>query len=215
MAVASLRELWDEEKERSRMAGGGSQLSAPPGLELADSQDTWEPPEGLLTQDMRGAVDDLALNVLRRLPAAAVEEVEANTSHHQSWQPRSQASNNDMSEQPLSPQVELTPSSRDGLSQISADVAGVSSSPANYLPTTLSARGNSDVDQGLLDMLAALRGSQSPRNEDDPELSSPVGGTYSQSVGSGPLSQEYVLTPSSSKDQADTAAATQVLSYRL
>lgn len=207
VAVASLRELWDEEKERSRVAGGGSQLSAPPGLELADSQDDWAPPDGLLTQDMRGTIDDLARNVLRRKPP----EGGAVSAGVPSSQPRLQASAGGGGlGRPLSPVLESTPSrdglSRDGLSQASAGVVGASESPANYLD----ARDGSDVDQGLLDMLAALRGSQqSQREGDDSPLSTPRGVRYTQSP-SGPLSQEPVGTPASSTGQAEAIVATQV-----
>lgn len=202
VAVASLRELWDEEKERSRVAGGGSQLSAPPGLELADSQDAWAPPEGLLTQDMRGTIDDLARNVLRRRPP----EGGAVSAGVPSSQPRSQASAGGGGHgRPLSPVLESTPS-RDGLSQASTGVVGASDSPANYLD----GRDGSDVDQGLLDMLAALRGSQqSQREGDDLPLSTPRGVRYTQSP-SVPLSQEPVGTPASSTGQAEAIVATQV-----
>lgn len=206
MAVASLRELWDEEKERSRVAGGGSQLSAPPGLELADSQDVWEPPEGLLTQDMRGAVDNLARNVLRR--NCAEEKTGVPSGRQPSSQPLSQALSGNAREQPLCPQMELTPLP-DGLSQASADIAGASASPSNYLPA-LDGGGGDDVDPGLLDMLAALRGSQSQRDGNESELSSPRGARYIRSP-SYPRSQEPVFTPASSVEQAEAIAETQVL----
>lgn len=206
MAVASLRELWDEEKERSRGAGGGSQLSAPPGLELADSQDLWEPPEGLLTQDMKGAVESLARNVLGRAPARDEEKCERQPFS----QPPSQASAGDGDDQALSPQAELTPSGRDGLSQASAGVAGASSSPTNYLPKLDGTDGGGTGDQGLLDMLAALRGSSSQGGHDGgSQLSSPRGERYTQSP-SGPRSQEPVFTPASSVDLGEAVAATQV-----
>lgn len=205
MAVASLRELWDEEKERSRGAGGGSQLSAPPGLELADSQDPWEPPEGLLTQDMKGAVESLARNVLGRVPARDEEESERQPFS----QPPSQASAGDADGEALSPYTELTPSGRDGLSQASAvGVAGASSSPSNYLPKLDGTDGGAG-DQGLLDMLAALRGSSSQGGEDLSQFSSPRGERYTQSP-SGPRSQEPVFTPASSVDLGEAVAATQV-----
>lgn len=204
MAVASLRELWDEEKERSRGAGGGSQLSAPPGLELADSQDPWEPPEGLLTQDMKGAVESLALNVLGRMPARDEEESERQPFS----QPPSQASADDGDDQSLSPHADLTPSGRDGLSQASAGVAGASSSPSNYLPKLDGTDGGAG-DQGLLDMLAALRGSSSQGGEDGSQFSSLKGERYTQSP-SGPRSQEPVFTPASSVDLGEAVAATQV-----
>lgn len=200
MAVASLRELWDEEKERSRVAGGGSQLSAPPGLELADSQDVWEPPEGLLTQDVRGAVEELARNVLRRKPQETAS------------QPRSQAFANNREKDPLSSQVDLAPSEdglSQGLSQGSAVVACASSSPETHLPPR-DGSGGLDVDQSFLDMLAALRGSQSQGNGDnDSQLSSPRGGRYTHSP-LGPLSQEPFPTPTSSADQTEAIVATQV-----
>lgn len=203
MAVASLRELWDEEKERSRGAGAGSQLSAPPGLELADSQDPWEPPEGLLTQDMKGAVESLARNVLGRMPARGEESERQPFS-----QPPSQASAVDGDDQTLSPHADLTPSGRDGLSQASAGVAGASSSPSNYLPKLDGTDGGAG-DQGLLDMLAALRGSSSQEGEDGSQFSSPRGERYTQSP-SGPRSQEPICTPASSVDLGEAVAATQV-----
>lgn len=213
MAVASLRELWDEEKERSRVAGGGSQLSAPPGLELADSQDVWEPPEGLLTQHMRGEVEGLARNVLQRTTPS--QEEAGVLSQQEPSQPHSQAStggNDGLNER--SSEMELTPS-RDGLlSQTSAAdataVADASSPPANYLPSLGVMDDDDDVDQGLLDMIIALRGSQQSQGDgDESRLSSPIGQGYTQSP-SGPLSQRPVFTPESSADQAEAVAATQV-----
>ncbi len=226
MAVASLRELWDEEKERSRVAGGGSQLSAPPGLELADSQDAWEPPEGLLTQHMRGEAEGLARNVLRRTATAPQEargsaQPEPPPPYSSSSQPRSQASATGGSSEPLGrpEEVETTQSSRDGvpLSQASATdaagaVAGASGSPANYLPSPRGMVDDEEVDQGLLDMITALRGSQQSqgREEGEPLLSTPSGGRGYSQPSSGPISQKPVFTPESSADQAEAVAATQV-----
>lgn len=164
VAVASLRELWDEERARSRAAGGGSQLSAPPGLELADSQDAWEPPEGLLTQDMRGAVNDLARSVVEKNPSAvSAASPWQSMSHICSSQARTSEQRGSRQEVSGSSHVELTPS-RDGpLSQASiGSVATVSASPANYLiaPDAQDLDDDTDTHEGLLDMLAALRGSQ-------------------------------------------------------
>lgn len=203
MAVASLRELWDEEKERSRGAGGGSQLSAPPGLELADSQDQWAPPEGLMTQDMKGAVESLARNVLGRVTARDEESERQPLS-----QPPSQLSMGDGDDETHTSHTELTPSGRDGLSQGSAGVAGVSSSPSNYLPKLDGTDGGAG-DQGLLDMLAALRGSASQGDGDGSQFSSPRGERCTQSP-SGPRSQERAFTPASSVDLGEAVAATQV-----
>lgn len=201
MAVASLRELWDEEKERSRRTGGGSQLSAPPGLELADSQDQWAPPEGLMTQDMKGAVESLARNVLGRVPARDEHESERQPFS----QPTSHASVGDGDEATHRSHTELTPS------QSSTNVADVSSSPSNYLPKLDGTDGGAG-DQGLLDMLAALRGSCSQGDGDGSQLSSPRGEIYTQSP-PGPRSQERVFTPASSVDLGEAVAETQVLDF--
>lgn len=219
MAVASLRELWDEEKERSRVAGGGSQLSAPPGLELADSQDVWEPPEGLLTQHMRGEVESLARNVLLRTTTTPSPEEEAGVlSKQEPSQPRSQVCTGaDGGSKERADAAELTTQSRDGmlLSQASAPdvstVADASSPPATYLPSSLGGMDDDDeVDQGLLDLITALRGSQqSQENGDGLHSPSPIGQRYTQSP-PGPLSQQPVFTPESSADQAEAVAATQV-----
>lgn len=209
MAVASLRELWDEEKERSRLAGGGSQLSAPPGLELADSQDAWEPPEGLLTQEMKGAAEGVASNLLRRATTPSRETgvslSSSLSSQPESSQPHSQASAGSYELGRRLGETELTPS-RDGslLSQASEAAA------ANQLPSPGAFYDEDDVDLGLLDIITALRGSQqSPSQGKEDELSSPMGRTYSQSP-CGPLSQKPVFTPESSADQAEAVAATQV-----
>ena len=222
MAVASLRELWDEEKERSRSAGGGSQLSAPPGLELADSQDAWQPPEGLLTQHMKDEVEGLARNVLRRT-ATGSQETGGSSQPQPSQQPRSSqgsvGGNNELLLERSEEEAEMTTPSRNGvpLSQATASaadddaaVAGASSSPANYLPSP-GGMGDEDVDQGLLDMITALRGGsqQSQGKEGESPLSPPLGRGYSQSS-SGPLSQKPAFTPESSADQAEAVAATQV-----
>lgn len=222
MAVASLRELWDEEKERSRLAGGGSQLSAPPGLELADSQDAWQPPEGLLTQHMKDEVEGLARNVLRRT-ATGSQETGGSSQPQPSQQPRSSqgsvGGNNELLLERSEEEAEMTTPSRNGvpLSQAAASaaddgaaVAGASSSPANYLPSP-GGMGDEDVDQGLLDMITALRGGsqQSQGKEGESPLSPPLGRGYSQSS-SGPLSQKPAFTPESSADQAEAVAATQV-----
>lgn len=216
MAVASLRELWDEEKERSRVAGGGSQLSAPPGLELADSQDVWEPPELLLTQHVRDEAEGLARNVLRRATPSRDSGV---FPKEQSSESRSQASagGNDFDER--SGEVELTPSRSGLLSQASgtsganaaAPVADASCSPANYLPSP-GRTCDHDVDQGLLDMIAALRGSQQSQTQgvERESLSSPPAGQQYTRSPSGPLSHKPAFTPESSADQAEAVAATQV-----
>lgn len=238
MAVSSLRELWDEEKERSRVAGGGSQLSAPPGLELADSQDAWEPPEGLLTQDMKGAVEDLARNVIRRKPPPRDTGAEAGVMYRggdrrSSQQYHSQTSAASVAYpaggrggvQSSPPKVAFTPPEpRKGLlpstspSVVRATGMERSASPVSNL-LSRSPTGNENVnrnsneeDQGLFDMLAALRGSsQDSRREDvDSQTSSPRGGRYTQSP-TGALSQEALLsTPTSSADRAEAIAATQV-----
>lgn len=210
VAVASLRELWDEERARARAAGGGSQLSAPPGLELADSQDAWAPPEGLLTQDMRGTVDDLARNVIRRVPSASetISRRSSSQIHSQTAQAAqaSQALPSEDVQPPMSLPVNLTPVG-DTLSQASASVASVSESPANSL-SAVDAKSGGDVDQGLFDMLAALRGSQSQRNVEGSQRSTPRRSNTQSSYG--PLSQNPMPTPSSVVDQADAIAATQV-----
>lgn len=217
VAVASLRELWDEERARSRAAGGGSQLSAPPGLELADSQDTWEPPESLLTQDMRGAVDDLARSVVQKNPSAKVA-----TSAGQSLsQPRSsQASPSERRgnrpEFSLSPHVELTPSPEGVFSQASmGNVASVSDSPANYLvgPYAPDPDDGSDSHEALLDMLAALRGSQSQSHRDEGGMmtqNSPPKTRHGTQSSHDVLSQDPVSTPADFADQAEAIAETQV-----
>lgn len=196
MAVASLRELWDEEKERSRLAGGDLQLSAPPGLELADSQDTWEPPEGLLTQDMRGAVEGVACDLLRGATRRS-QETGASPSQPESSQLHSQASTGSCELGGRPGEMERTPS-RDGslLSQTTSAAA------ANQLPSPGAFCDNDDdVDQGLLDIITALRGSQQSQGKEDDG--------YSQSP-SGALSQKPAFTPESSADQAEAVAATQV-----
>ena len=207
MAVASLRELWDEEKERSRLAGGGSQLSAPPGLELADSQDAWEPPQGLLTQEMKGAAEGVARNLLRRAttPSSREAGVSSSSSQPELRQPYSQPSTGSFELGRRSDDVELTPS-RDGslLSQTSEAAA------ANQLPSPGALYDNDEVDEGLLDIITALRGSQqSQGKEDEVSLSSSMSRGYSQSP-YGPLSQKPIFTPESSADQAEAVAATQV-----
>lgn len=214
MAVASLRELWDEEKERSRVAGGGSQLSAPPGLELADSQDVWEPPEGLLTQHMRGEVEDLAHNVLQRMTTPSQEEPGVLSQQQEPSQPSSQASTGGDGLHERVGEVGLTPSREGMMSQSSVPdasaVPDASSPPASYLPSLGGVDDDDDVDQGLLDLITALRGSQqSQGNGDELHLPSPAGQRYTQSP-PGPLSQPPVFTPESSADQAEAVAATQV-----
>lgn len=206
MAVASLREIWDEEKERSRAAGGGSQLSAPPGLELAGSQNVWEPPEGLLTQDLKGTVENLARNVLQRNPPQYSRSPECQIASQSLSQ---QTSMSQGSEGFASSQLAMTPSAS-GFLQDSASVFEVSQSPANYLP----ARGRKDtssVDQGLLDMLEALRGSQS---QGDGELEEAQYLTRSESkqAQSPPrsLSQQPLLTLTCAVDHAEAIAETQV-----
>lgn len=210
MAVASLRELWDEEKERSRVAGGGSQLSAPPGLELADSQDVWEPPEGLLTQHMRGEVEGLAHNVLQR--TTPLQDETGVSSQQGPLQPSSQASTGVGESNERLGEGELTPSRDRTLSQASAPdasaVEDASSPPANYLPSPGGMDDYDDVDQGLLDLITALRGSQQSQGE-ELHLPSPIGQRYTQSP-PGPLPQKPFFTPESSADQAEAVAATQV-----
>ncbi|CAM9121143.1 unnamed protein product [Ectocarpus fasciculatus] len=215
MAVASLRELWDEEKERSRVAGGGSQLSAPPGLELADSQDVWEPPELLLTQHVRDEAEGLARNVLQR---ATHSRESGLFPKEESSEPRSQASASGKDFDERSGDVELTPSrdvvfsqaSGTGEANTAAPVADASCSPANYLPS-LGGTCDHDADQGLLDMIAALRGSQQSQSQgvERESLSSPPAGQRYTRSPSGPLSQRPAFTPESSADQAEAVAATQ------
>ena len=206
MAVASLRELWDEEKGRSRAAGGGSQLSAPPGLELAGSQNVWEPPEGLLTQDVRDTVEILARNVLQRNFSQDFRATERQPAS-QPLSQQSSASQKSLGSE--SPHADLTPS-RSGLSQDSASVAGASSSPANYLPAH-DGRDGDFVDQGLLDMLAVLRGSQSQGGGgEDAHLSSPTESKRTQSPSQN-LSQQPTGTPApAAVDRAEAIAVTQV-----
>lgn len=206
MAVASLRELWDEEKERSRAAGGGSQLSAPPGLELAGSQNVWEPPEGLLTQDLKDTVEKLARNVLHRNPPQYSRSPECQIAS----QPLSQQTPvSQGSEDLASPQLAMTPSAS-GFLQDSAGVFEASQSPANYLP----ARGKKDtssVDEGLLDMLEALRGSQS-QGDGGLEEAKLLTRSESKQAQSPPrsLSQQPPLTPTCAVDRAEAIAETQV-----
>lgn len=206
MAVASLRELWEEEKERSRAAGGGSQLSAPPGLELAGSQNVWEPPEGLLTQELKDSVENLARNVLQRNPPQDSRSPERQTAS----QPLSQQTPvSQRSEDYASPQLDLTPSAS-GFPQGSAGVFEASQSPANYLPAR-SGKGNSSVDQGLLDMLEALRGSQSQGDGEleDAQSSPRIESKEAQSPPRS-LSQQPLHTPTCAADRAEAIAETQV-----
>lgn len=205
MAVTSLRELWDEEKERSRLAGGGSQLSAPPGLELADSQDAWEPPAGLLTQEMKSAVGGVARNLLRRASTPS-QETRALSSQPESSKPHSQASTGSYELGGRSSERELTPS-RDDLLLSQTSVAD-GAAAANQLPSPAAFKDDDDVDQELLDIFAALRGyqqSQEKKNKSSPGRSR----AFSQSP-SGSLSQKPVFTPEASADQAEAVAATQV-----
>ena len=153
---------------------------------------------------MKDAVESLARNVLGRVPAR--DEVECDRQPYS--QPLSQPSAGDGDDQALSPHAELTPSGQDGLSQASVGVAGASSSPSNYLPKLDGTDGGAG-DQGLLDMLAALRGSSSQGGEDGSQFSSPKGEKYTQSP-SGPRSQDPIFTPSSSVDLGEAVAATQV-----
>lgn len=213
MAVASLRELWDEEKERSRAAGGGSQLSAPPGLELADSQDAWEPPEGLLTQHVKDDVEVLARNVFgrgrRKTTTTPSSQGAGGSSQPGVSQNRSQVSTGASESGEPSDGARLPSSQEEPLSQASAaDVAGASSSPANCLPSQGAMNDGDDVDQGLLDMITALRGSQQSQGVENESLSS-AGRRYSQSP-AGSLSQKPAFTPEPSADQAEAVAATQV-----
>ncbi|CAM9581068.1 unnamed protein product [Scytosiphon promiscuus] len=191
--------LWDEEKERSRAAGGGSQLSAPPGLELADSQDVWEPPEGLLTQHVKDEVEILARNVFgrRKKETTLSTQGAGESSQREASQIRSQVSTAAHGLERMSDEEALTPS-QDG-----------PSSPANYLPSQDAMDGDDDVDQGLLDMISALRGSQQSQGvEGESVLSPPTGRRYTQSP-AGSLSRKPAFTPKSSTDHAEAVAATQ------
>lgn len=225
VAVASLRELWDEERSRARTANGESQLSVPPGLELADSQDEWLPPECLLAQDMRGAVHDLARNVFRKTQSAAsAAAVTTSVDQCSSQQPRSSqesqgcSSEQDQQESSAPLRVDLALSREAAPSQTSMGrVASASGSPSNSLSTPDAPHGGSDDDQGFLDMLATLRGSQSDSQRDSEEnrQSSARHGNQSSSR---PLSQEALSSPASFVDQADAIVATQVscmLSWRI
>lgn len=217
VAVASLRELWDEERARSRAEGGGSQLSAPPGLELADSQDAWEPPDCLLTQDMQGAVDDLARSVVRKNPFATVATTAGQSlSQNRSSQASLIERRGNRLELSVSRHVDVTPSREGVLSQASmGSVASVSESPASYLIASYAPDpdGGSDSHEGLLDMLAALRGSQSQSHKGEEGVltqNSPPKTRHSTQLSNDVLSQDPVFTPADFADQAEAIAATQV-----
>ncbi|CAM9199017.1 unnamed protein product, partial [Choristocarpus tenellus] len=65
LAVASLGELWEEERARARASGANSsQLSAPPGLALDDGEEPWCPPPVLLPVEIRKACDDVAASIV-------------------------------------------------------------------------------------------------------------------------------------------------------
>ncbi|CAM9642370.1 unnamed protein product, partial [Discosporangium mesarthrocarpum] len=67
LTVASLGELWEEERARQVASGGrGSQLSAPPGLALASSQEPWVPPSSLLPPEVEDRCQEVVRSIVGR-----------------------------------------------------------------------------------------------------------------------------------------------------